>query len=178
MTEIIFAGFGGQGVLTAGLILINGAVGQGKNVTWTSSYGAEMRGGTASCSVVVSEEEIGSPYPIDIDVLVAMNEPSYNKFIGRVRRGGYVVVNSSLIKDVEYPSDVNVFEISATDMSNHLGNARGANLIMLGALMRASKMIEKNIFASELNKFFDDKGKNNPKNLECYLQGYEHAVKK
>ena len=82
MADIIMAGFGGQGVLTAGKILIDVAAREGKNVSWTSSYGAEMRGGTASCSVVISDEEIGSPYPTKLDILLAMNEPSYDKFIG------------------------------------------------------------------------------------------------
>ena len=83
MADIVIAGFGGQGVLTAGLILINAAAAKDKNVTWISSYGAEMRGGTASCSVVISDDEIGSPYPIELDILVAMNSPSYDKFIGK-----------------------------------------------------------------------------------------------
>lgn len=77
MADMILAGFGGQGILTAGKILIDVAAREGKNVSWTSSYGAEMRGGTASCSIVISDEEIGSPYPTKLDVLLAMNEPSY-----------------------------------------------------------------------------------------------------
>lgn len=79
MADMILAGFGGQGILTAGKILIDVAAREGKNVSWTSSYGAEMRGGTASCSIVISDEEIGSPYPTKLDVLLAMNEPSYRK---------------------------------------------------------------------------------------------------
>ena len=177
MAEIILAGFGGQGVLTAGLILINAAASQEKQVTWTSSYGAEMRGGTASCSVVISDEEIGSPYPIDIDILVAMNEPSYEKFIGKVRKGGYVVVNSSLIKDKDYPDDLTVYEIDATYMANTIGNPRGTNLTMLGALMKATGLIGKDTFALELDQYFSKKGKNNPKNMISYTKGYEEALK-
>ena len=88
MADIILAGFGGQGILTAGKLLIEIAAQQGKNVSWISTYGAEMRGGTASCSVVISDEEIGSPYPTQIDILIAMNEPSYIKFVSNVRDGG------------------------------------------------------------------------------------------
>jgi 2-oxoacid:acceptor oxidoreductase, gamma subunit, pyruvate/2-ketoisovalerate family len=175
MAEIILAGFGGQGVLTAGLILINAAVAQDKQVTWTSSYGAEMRGGTASCSVIVSDEEIGSPYPTMIDMLVVMNEPSYEKFIGRVRKGGCVVVNSSLVKDKEYPKDITVYEIAATDIANQLENPRGANIIMLGALMKASNIMEKEAFLEQLDKYFAKKGKNNPKNKDCFLKGYDES---
>lgn len=101
MADMILAGFGGQGILTAGKILIDVAAREGKNVSWTSSYGAEMRGGTASCSIVISDEEIGSPYPTKLDVLLAMNEPSYDKFIGDMRDGGYVIVNKSLMSERE-----------------------------------------------------------------------------
>lgn len=177
MTEVILAGFGGQGVLTAGLILINSAAAKDKKVSWISSYGAEMRGGTASCSVIVSDEEIGSPYPDMVDILVVMNEPSYDKFIGKVRKGGYVIVNNSLVKGKEYPKDVVVYEVNATEISNEIDNTRGANLIMLGALMKASNMMEKDFFAKQLNKYFDNKGKNNPKNHECYIIGYDKCIR-
>lgn len=129
MADIIMAGFGGQGVLTAGKILIDVAAREGKNVSWTSSYGAEMRGGTASCSVVISEEEIGSPYPTKLDILVAMNEPSYDKFVGQMRDGGVVIVNTSLLSQREYPKNVKVYGIAATDMANAAGNGRAANLV-------------------------------------------------
>jgi 2-oxoglutarate ferredoxin oxidoreductase subunit gamma len=175
MADIVLAGFGGQGVLTAGMILINAAAAQGKEVTWTSSYGAEMRGGTASCSVVISDEEIGNPYPTTLDVLIALNEPSYDKFIGEVRDGGVVIVNTSLIKGKEYPDNLKVFEIAATDKANAENNPRGTNIVTLGALMKATGMMSKEVFATELNAFFDKKGKNNPKNEKCFVIGYEEA---
>lgn len=175
MADIVIAGFGGQGVLTAGMILINAAASQGKEVSWTSSYGAEMRGGTASCSVVISDEEIGNPYPVTLDMLVVMNEPSYEKFIGEVKDGGIVVVNSSLIKDKVYPKNLNVYELPATDMANAESNARGTNLVMLGGLIKASELMSKATFAQQLNAFFDKKGKNNPKNEVCFAMGYERG---
>lgn len=125
MADIIMAGFGGQGVLTAGKILIDVAAREGMNVSWTSSYGAEMRGGTASCSVVISDEEIGSPYPTRLDVLLAMNEPSYDKFIGQMRDGGVVIVNQSLMSQRRYPDNVDVYLIPATDQANALGDGPG-----------------------------------------------------
>ena len=142
MADMILAGFGGQGILTAGKILIDVAARQGKEVSWTSSYGAEMRGGTASCSVVISDEEIGSPYPTKLDVLLAMNEPSFDKFIGDVRDGGVVVVNSSLMGEREYPKNVKVFGVDATNIANGLNNGRAANLVMLGAMMQATGLID------------------------------------
>jgi 2-oxoglutarate ferredoxin oxidoreductase subunit gamma len=177
MADIIMAGFGGQGILTAGKILIEVAAAEGKNVSWTSSYGAEMRGGTASCSVVISDEEIGSPYPTQLDILLVMNEPSYDKFISQMKDGGTVIVNSSLISNREHPSNINVFSVAATDMANSIGNTRAANLVMLGAMMKATKLIDNERFVAGLEAYFAKKGHGNPSNLECYRQGYEQVVK-
>lgn len=177
MADIILAGFGGQGILTAGKILIEIAAREGKNVSWTSSYGAEMRGGTASCSVVVSNEEIGSPYPTKLDILVVMNEPSYEKFIGQMRDGGCVLINSSLMEDREFPKNVKVFAIDATTQANNLGNPRGANLVMLGAMMKATGLIDAETFGEGITSYFIKKG-NSPKNLECYRVGYDQVVEK
>ncbi len=171
MADIIMAGFGGQGVLTAGKILIDVAAREGKNVSWTSSYGAEMRGGTASCSVVISDEEIGSPYPTKLDILLAMNEPSYDKFIGSMRDGGLVIVNTSLVAKSGYPDNVRVYGVDATDMANAAGNGRAANLVMLGAMIKASGLLDVDRFGAGLDAYFDAKGKNTPKNAECYRLG-------
>lgn len=177
MADIIMAGFGGQGILTAGKILIDAAARQGKNVSWTSSYGAEMRGGTASCSVVISDEEIGSPYPTKLDILLVMNEPSYDKFAAQVRTGGVVLVNTSLMSERTYPKDLQVYGVAATDMANAAGNGRAANLVMLGALIKATELMDDQGFQEGLEAFFSKKGHASPANLECYRQGFEHAVK-
>ena len=176
MADIIMAGFGGQGVLTAGKILIDVAAREGKQVSWTSSYGAEMRGGTARCSVVISDEEIGSPYPTKLDILLAMNEPSYEKFVGQVREGGTVIVNSSLMSEREYPKNLNVYLIPATDRANAIGNGRAANIVMMGSMIRATGLLENEAFEAGLDQYFARKGKNNPKNLEAYRIGYEESV--
>lgn len=176
MADIIMAGFGGQGVLTAGKILIDVAAAEGKNVSWTSSYGAEMRGGTASCSVVISEEEIGSPYPTKLDILMAMNEPSYDKFIGQMRDGGIVIVNSSLMSEREYPENVRVYKVAATDIANAVGNGRAANLVMLGTMMKASGLMDPEVFGKGLDNYFVKKGRSIPSNLECYQKGIDDAV--
>lgn len=178
MADMILAGFGGQGILTAGKILIDVAAREGKNVSWTSSYGAEMRGGAASCSIVISDEEIGSPYPTKLDVLLAMNEPSYDKFIGDMRDGGYVIVNKSLMSEREYPKNVHVFEVDATNIANSLENGRAANLVMLGAMMQATGLIEPEKFGEGLDHYFSKKGRNIPSNMECYRQGRETVAEK
>lgn len=175
MADIILGGFGGQGILTAGKILIDVAARQGKNICWTSSYGAAMRGGTASCSVVISDEEIGSPYPSKLDILLVMNEPSFDKFIGQVRDGGYVIVNSGLMSDREYPKNVHVFGVDATDIANSLGNGRAANLVMMGAMMKATGLIDADQFGQGLNQYFEKKGRNTPSNLACYQAGAEQV---
>lgn len=175
MADIIMAGFGGQGVLTAGKILIDVAAREGKNVSWTSSYGAEMRGGTASCSVVISDEEIGSPYPTKLDILIAMNEPSYDKFVSQMRDGGTVIVNSSLMSQREYPENIKVYGIAATDIANAAENSRAANLVMLGAMIKATGLIDCEAFGQGLDAYFAKKGHGNPKNLECYWIGLEKA---
>lgn len=177
MADIIMAGFGGQGVLTAGKILIDVAAREGKNVSWTSSYGAEMRGGTANCSVVISDEEIGSPYPTKLDILIAMNEPSYDKFIGQMRDGGTVIVNSSLMSEREYPDNVVVYEIAATERANAVGNGRAANIVMMGAMIKATGLIDSDAFAEGLDHYFGKKGRANPKNLECYRIGCDECRK-
>ena len=176
MADMILAGFGGQGILTAGKILINVAAEKGKEVSWTSSYGAEMRGGTASCSIVISDEEIGSPYPTKLDILMAMNEPSYDKFVGDMREGGYVIVNSSLMSQREYPKNVKVFGVDATDIANAQGNGRAANLVMLGALMKATGLLDPEEFGQGLDAYFDHKGRNVPSNLQCYKLGMEQVT--
>ena len=178
MADIILAGFGGQGILTAGKILIDIAARKGKNVSWTSSYGAEMRGGTASCSIVISDEEIGSPYPSKLDILMAMNEPSFDKFIGDVRDGGVVIINGSLMSEREYPKNVKVVSVDATDIANAEKNGRAANLVMLGALMKATGLIDPDFFGQGLDHYFNKKGRNTPSNLRCYKLGIELAQEK
>ena len=178
MVEMICAGFGGQGVLTTGLILAEAGMKLGMNVLWYPSYGSEMRGGTASCSIVISDEEIGSPYPTKLDVLLAMNEPSYDKFIGDMRDGGYVIVNKSLMSEREYPKNVHVFEVDATNIANSLENGRAANLVMLGAMMQATGLIEPEKFGEGLDHYFSKKGRNIPSNMECYRQGRETVAEK
>lgn len=178
MADITLAGFGGQGVLTAGKILIDVAASQGKNICWTSSYGAEMRGGTASCSVVISDEEIGSPYPSMLDVLVVMNEPSYGKFIGAVRDGGYVIINSSLVADRQFPENVGVYAVGATDIANAEGDGRAANLVMMGAMMQVTKLIDPEVFGACMEQYFEKKGRSIPSNLACYRLGMEKVEKK
>lgn len=175
MKEMIFAGFGGQGVLTSGLIAINAAMMTGENLTWYPSYGSEMRGGTANCNVKISDDEIASPYCKTIDILFTMNEPAIEKFEDMVKPGGYLFVNTSLVGEGRtYRDDVNVVKVNATDLATQVKNSKGSNIVMLGAVMKATDLYEKDFFIDAMCNFFEKKGKGkfNPKNIEAFEAGY------
>lgn len=175
MADVMFAGIGGQGVLTAGKMLIQIAAQDGKNICWTSEYSAEMRGGSALCRVVVEDGnvDIGSPYPDRLDVLCCMTEGAYDTYIDQVRDGGVVVINSSLFGEKGYPEGVRVYAIDTLAAAEEAGNARGANLALLGAMAKATDLIDVNK-QELLDKCMNKKGKGN---LDCFMAGYQKAEK-
>jgi len=134
---IVFSGFGGQGILTLGQIASLMAMHKGYNVTWLPSYGAEMRGGTANCSVVISDEPIGSPLLYRTDILCAFNKPSILKFAPRVEDDGTVIVNSSIVDFNDAKPDQTVIKMDASNIASEMGNLRVTNMVMLGAFMKA-----------------------------------------
>ena len=134
-TEIIIAGFGGQGVLFGGQLLAYAGMDEGKEVTWIPSYGPEMRGGTANCTVIVSDEEIGSPLVRNPRVVIAMNRPSLDKYEKLVKPGGVLVVNTSLVDRKVTRTDIKVVEIAANEVAEKLGDQRMTNMVLLGALL-------------------------------------------
>ena len=134
--EIIIAGFGGQGVLSMGKILAYSGIMQDQEVAWMPSYGPEMRGGTANCSVIVSDEPIGSPIVGKPDVLVAMNLPSLDKYENEVVPGGKIFVDSTLISRKVERTDVDVFYIPSTQIANEQGISTLANMIMTGKVLK------------------------------------------
>jgi 2-oxoglutarate ferredoxin oxidoreductase subunit gamma len=176
MVEIICSGFGGQGVLVAGMILADAGMEEGKNVTWYPSYGSEMRGGTANCNIKIDDHEIPSPYCHDVDILYTLNDAAIDKFQGQLKPGGILLVNSSLVRaDRTYRDDVKVVKVPASDIANELGNTRGTNIVMLGALAYASPDFDVAYMRSAVDHFFAKKGKNNPKNALCFDRGVEEA---
>ena len=134
-TEIIIAGFGGQGVLFCGQLLAYAGMDEGKAITWIPSYGPEMRGGTANCTVVISDEEIGSPFVHHPQAVIAMNRPSLDKYENLVKPGGVLVINSSMNDRKAVRTDIKVIEVAANDEAEKLGDQRMANMILLGALL-------------------------------------------
>ena len=135
-TQILIAGFGGQGILFAGKFLANKGLLEGRHLSWLPSYGPEMRGGTANCSVVLSDDPIGSPIVTKPDVLIAMNLPSLDKYEDAVVPGGVIFVDSALIERKVKRTDVKVFYIPATKLAQQNGIPTLANMIMIGKVMR------------------------------------------
>lgn len=146
-TEILLAGFGGQGVLFAGKILAYCGLMDSKELSWLPSYGPEMRGGTANCSVCISDEPIGSPLVLTPDILVAMNQPSFDKFIGSVKPGGKVFIDSTLIESSCDRTDIEIFAIPSSQLADENELKGGSNIILLGKLLK-----ETGIFSLETMK--------------------------
>ncbi|MBU1091065.1 MAG: 2-oxoacid:acceptor oxidoreductase family protein [Candidatus Omnitrophica bacterium] len=141
MTEkIIIAGAGGQGIMLLGKVLAEAAMREGNFVTWMPSYGAEVRGGTAHCMVILSDKEISSPYIDKADILIVMNRPSLEKFRSRISNHGLLIMNSSLVSADGYKNARN-YKYPFTEIALRLGNIRVANMIALGALVAKKKLV-------------------------------------
>lgn len=140
--EIIFAGFGGQGILSMGQILAYSALMEGKEVSWMPSYGPEMRGGTANCTVIVSNSRISSPIISTFDSAIVLNQPSLEKFENTVKPGGLILYEESTIITPPKRRDVEVLSIPATDEANKLQKRQVANMIMLGAFLEKSSLVK------------------------------------
>lgn len=135
--QLLFSGFGGQGILFAGKFIAYKGLTDEKQVSWLPSYGPEMRGGTASCSVIVSDEPVGSPIVSTPDVLIAMNLPSLDKYENTVTKGGIIIMDSSLIERRVLRDDVTVYAVPATQLASDNGMPTLANMILVGKLLKA-----------------------------------------
>jgi len=140
--EVIISGFGGQGALFAGQLLTYAGMAEGRMVTWIPSYGPEMRGGTARCTVIISDEPIGSPIIYHPSNCIALNPPSMEKYEPLVKPGGYLVVNTSLVRERSQRKDITVVEVPANDLANELGSTRIANMVLLGALLAVNPIVK------------------------------------
>jgi len=173
--EVMFAGFGGQGILLSAKILANAAMEQGFEVAWVPSYGPEMRGGTAYCTVVVSDRPIGSPIIRNPRHLVAMNRPSLEKFAPVIQPGGVILVNSTLISVPAGRDDVDELRVPVNEIANELGNVRSANIVALSALAARSKIVEFEMIRKCVEAEFSRKPKLIPLNLEAVAAGQKAA---
>ena len=170
--KIVVAGFGGQGVLSLGQFVAYAAMYEGMEVSWLPSYGPEMRGGTSNCSVVVSDRPIGSPIIATPDTLIAMNKPSLDKFVSKVKKGGLIIVNSSLIKDKVERDDVKVLYINANEIALEAGNAKTANIVVLGAFIKMTGILKAEDVKNTIEKIFLNKPKVIPMNKVAFDLGY------
>lgn len=171
MVEMICAGFGGQGVLTTGLIIAHSAMMLGKEITWYPSYGAAMRGGTANCTIKINDGRIASPVSKHPDIVCALNAPAIDKFEASLKPGGYLFVNSSLVGPREYRQDIQVVPVPMTEIANELGNPKGANLVLLGAVAAHTGLFKLEELDEQVTHYFAKKGKINPKNSACLAAG-------
>lgn len=175
MKEVVFAGLGGQGVLTCGLVISQIAVAKAYNATWIPQYGAAMRGGTANCTVKFGEGMVYNPAQEEPNILLAMNNPSFNKFVNIVAAGGIVVVDSSLVTcDTSVRDDITVIKVPSTEMAIELGHAKGANIIMAGVIAKVSGDFTEEEGLSGMNEMFRKKGKSKfeEMNSKAFKLGY------
>lgn len=139
--EVIMAGTGGQGIMVIGQLLAHAAVVEDKNVVWFPSYGPETRGGTADCTVIVSDDQIGSPVTAAPDTLLAMSQVQIPRHAGKVKREGVIIYNSSLVETPTEREDCRLIAISANEIADELGNLKIANMVMLGAFIEVTKSV-------------------------------------
>ncbi len=175
--DVIIAGFGGQGVMLIGNLLAHGAMEEGLNVTYMPVYGVEMRGGTANCTVVISDEEIGSPIIFYPRSLIVMNQPSLEKFHPRLERDGVVIVNSSIVpNEVVNKERGRVYLVPANDIADDLGNFKMANMVALGAWVGATKSISLESLYNCLSEVLSHQDKEMlEKNKEALVKGWEYV---
>jgi len=174
---VVFAGFGGQGVLLAGRILARAGMDHGLEATWLPSYGPEMRGGTANCAVVLSDEPIGSPIAENPDVVMAMNGPSLDRFEPKLAAGGAAIVNSSLISRGVRRPEVRGIPVAANDLAREIGEPRAANMVALGAVVRALEVLPLPAVIAAMAAELGEKGRERlvAANREALERGYAIA---
>ena len=172
--ETIMAGFGGQGLLFSGKVLAHAALIEGKELSWLPSYGPEMRGGTCNCSVIVSDDPVGSPIIAHPNVLMVMNEPSLDKFEGAVVPGGFMFVDSSLIGRKTTRTDVDAVYVPATRMAKDMEAASLANMVLLGAIVAKTGCVKCETVADALKETISARKANL---LDLNLKAVEAGVK-
>jgi len=172
LIKALIAGFGGQGVLSMGLNLAEAAMLEGRNVTYLPAYGAEVRGGTANCTVAISDDEIASPVASSPEFVIAMNQPSAVKFQHHIQSGGVFFLNSSLVEAEIMRGDIEIVRVPANRIAEDLGNPRAANMIMLGAFARKSGLVQMESMKAALRQTLSSKKKLIEINEKALEAGY------
>ncbi|MEI6291405.1 MAG: 2-oxoacid:acceptor oxidoreductase family protein [Chloroflexota bacterium] len=176
--EIIIAGFGGQGVLFAGQVIAYAAMDLGKEVTWIPSYGPEMRGGTANCTVVIADEEIGSPLAEFPPAAILMNLPSYDKYEPVIQSGGFLVVNASMVDRGPKRTDITTITIPANEIAEEIGDRKLTNMITVGALLASLPEISLDALKKALKNHLPERHHSLlPSNYAALQRGFDEAKK-
>ncbi|MFA5576169.1 MAG: 2-oxoacid:acceptor oxidoreductase family protein [Tissierellaceae bacterium] len=176
MKEIVFAGYGGQGVLTAGLLISQMSIFKGYHATWSPQYGSAMRGGTANCTVKFGQDYIYNPYMEEPDIVLAMNIPAFKQFIPLVKSGGTIVVNSDMVDvSINTRDDIKIIEVPCMTMAADINHQKGANIIMAGIIVRESGYFTETEAIDGMNDMFRKKGKEKFEelNTRALKLGYE-----
>ena len=176
--NFIIAGFGGQGVLLAGEVLANAFMMAGKNVTWYPCYGAEMRGGTVNCEIVMNDsEEVSAVNKKEADFVVALNQASVDRFVSKIKKGGWMIANSSLAKEIKTRADINYLFAPITKLAENVGNIKMTNILALGILAKVSKLVTLESLTEALDAVIPAHRKNLiPLNLKALKIGYEYDL--
>lgn len=175
--NFILAGFGGQGVLLAGEVLANAFMQEGKQVTWYPCYGAEMRGGTVNCEIVMSDDEVSAVNKAEADFIIVLNQASFDKFEPKVRKGGYLIVNTSLAEKIQNRTDIHYVFAPISEMAEKLGNVKMANMLALGLLSNASGLLSVDILEQALDTVLPPHRKNLlPLNKSAMEMGYKYDL--
>ncbi len=178
-TEIVIAGFGGQGVLFAGQVLAYAAMDFGLEVTWIPSYGPEMRGGTANCTVIISDEEIGAPLVRNPRAVLAFNRPSLDKYEPLVREGGYLIVNSSIIDRAVERKDIHTALVPGNELAETIGDKRLTNMVMLGAFLANLPILPIEVVEKALKEHLPERHHRLlPKNYQALHEGARFLAEK
>jgi 2-oxoglutarate ferredoxin oxidoreductase subunit gamma len=169
-TKLFFAGSGGQGIILMGQMVTYAAMYEDLSTTYYPSYGPEMRGGTANCTVIVSDKDVSSPLIYEADCVVAMNLPSLIKFESLVKPGGTLLINSSIIDRKATRDDITVLEVPTLEMAKEIGNPRGANMVMLGAAVRATNVVKQATIEKVMREkaFTGKKASTIPLNIQAF----------
>ena len=175
--NFIIAGFGGQGVLLAGEVLANAFMLNDKNVTWYPSYGAGMRGGTVNCESVTSDEDVSEVNKADADFVVALNQASFDRFLPKIKQGGCMIANSTLVKEAKTRSDIKYVFAPMTKLADDLGNVKMTNILALGILAKTSGLVDVKTLENALDTVIPPHRKNLlPLNLKALKIGYEYDL--
>ena len=176
--RIYIAGFGGQGVLKLGLTLIEAAMDEGREVVWTPAYGPETRGGSSFCTVIISSDKIGSPIVNEVETGIVLDQPSLDKYHDRIKSGGTMIYNSSLVALENKRDDINYYHLPANIIAEELGSEKILNMVVLGALLKLSPICASESIIKAISRAISERNKHLiPLNEKALIKGSEELIK-